>query len=182
VLTATEDLLAAGGYDALRVEDVATRAGVHKTTVYRRWPTKAALVMAVLDGRSAERVPVPDTGSLEGDLRQFARSIVGNLTTAGGQTLTRTLVAAADSSPELRSAAAGFWDRRFGLASEMVVRAVARGDVPESTDAGALIETLIGPLYVRALLTDVALDAELADRVAHVAAAAARGGALVDHA
>ena len=106
VLAATQELLAEGGYDALRVDDVATRAGVHKTTVYRRWPTKAALVMAVLDSRSAERVPVPDTGSLEGDLRQFARSIVGNLTTAGGPRLTRTLVTAADSSPELRSAAA----------------------------------------------------------------------------
>src|SRR3954454_17804776 len=72
VLAAAQELLAEGGYDALRVEDVASRAGVHKTTVYRRWPTKADLVMAVVEGRSEERVPVPDTGSLEDDLRQFA--------------------------------------------------------------------------------------------------------------
>ena len=179
VLRATQELVVEGGYEALRVEDVAARAGVHKTTIYRRWPTKAELVMAVIDERSAERVPVPDTGSLEGDLRRFARSIVDNLG-AGGRTLARTLVAAADASPELRDAAARFWARRFALASDIVARAMARGEVPQHTDADALIETLIGPLYVRALLTDGELDHALADRAARVATAAALGGALVE--
>jgi AcrR family transcriptional regulator len=180
VLAATEALLAEGGYEALRVDEVAARAGVHKTTIYRRWPTKADLVMAVVDERSVERVPVPDTGSLEGDLRRFARSIVDNLGAGGGKTLSRTLVTAADASPELRAAAGRFWARRFALASDIVARAIARREVPEHTDADALIETLIGPLYVRALLTDGELDHALADRAARVVAAAARDGALVE--
>jgi AcrR family transcriptional regulator len=180
VLRATQELLAQDGYEALRVEDVASRAGVHKTTIYRRWPTKADLVMAVVDERSVERVPVPDTGSLEGDLGRFARSIVDNLRAEGGQTLARTLVTAADGSPELRDAAVAFWAGRFALASEIVARAAARHEIPEHTDADALIETLIGPLYVRALLTDGELDHALADRAARVVAAAARSGALVE--
>ena len=88
-------------------------------------------------------------------------------------------MAATESSPELRDAAAGFWAGRFGLASEMVARAVTRQEIPDLTDPDALIETFIGPLYVRVLLTDGELDYELADRAARVAAVAARGGALV---
>jgi hypothetical protein len=89
------------------------------------------------------------------------------------------LVTAADASPELRDAAAGFWEGRFALAASMVDRAVKRAELPEGTAAGPLIETLIGPLYVRALLTDGPLDHALADRAARVTAAAARSGALI---
>lgn len=181
VLRATGELLQAVGYDALRVDDVAVHAGVHKTTIYRRWPTKAELVMAAVEARSEERVPLPDTGSLEGDLRRFSRAIVANLASGGGHTLARTLVIAAETSVDLRDAAASFWARRFSIASEMVTRAVDRDEVPAGTDAEALIETLIGPLYVRALLTDGPLDRRLADRVARVTAAAAADGSFVRH-
>jgi AcrR family transcriptional regulator len=179
VLESTGQILATVGYEALRVEDVAARAGVHKTTIYRRWPTKAELVMAAVEARSEARVPLPDTGSLEGDLRRFSRSIVDNLRAGGGVAWARTLVIAADGSDELRAAASAFWARRFSIAGEMVRRAVDRAEVPAGTDADALIETLIGPLYVRALLTDGALDRRLADRVARVAAAAAADGSFV---
>jgi hypothetical protein len=135
--------------------------------------------MASVEARSEERVPIPDTGSLEGDLRRFSRAIVDNLTSGGGHTLARTLVIAAESSDELRAAASSFWARRFSIASEMVRRAVDRGEVPDATDADALIETLIGPLYVRALLTDRPLDRRLADRVARLATAAAVDGLFV---
>ena len=92
-----------------------TAAGRRRPT--SSWPSSTSAA------RSGSRVP--DTGSLEGDLRRFARSIVDNLGTGGGQTLARTLVTAADGSVELRDAAVGFWARRFELASEMVARAVA---------------------------------------------------------
>src|SRR3712207_1543584 len=72
VLSATIDALVDVGYDGLSVEDVARRAGVHKTTVYRRWPTRAALVAEATRERSQQVIPVPDTGTLAGDLRQLA--------------------------------------------------------------------------------------------------------------
>src|SRR5262249_40598485 len=67
VLAATTAELGRVGYAALRMEDVATTAGVNKTTVYRRWPTKADLVGAAMRGLGAPAQPAPDTGSLRGD-------------------------------------------------------------------------------------------------------------------
>ena len=64
VLAATHDLLAEGGYEALRVEDVAARAGVHKTTLYRRWRTREQLVLEAMLERAFEHISVPDTASL----------------------------------------------------------------------------------------------------------------------
>lgn len=177
VLDATAALLVEKGYEALRIDEVASRAGVHKTTVYRRWPTKADLVMAMVDARSIDRVPVPDLGSLEADLEAFATSIVDNLR-RDGAVVARTLVAAADVAPELRAAASAFWARRFELASSMVDRARERGEVADDTSADAVVETLIGPFFVRVLLTDVALDGDVARRSAQATAAAARGGAF----
>lgn len=177
VLDATAQVLAERGYDALRIDEVAVRAGVHKTTVYRRWPTKADLVIAMADARSAERVPVPDLGSLEADLQAFASSIVANLL-RDGATLARTVVAAAGVEPDLRVAAAAFWSRRFGLAAEMIERARDRGEVAPDTTADAVIEALIGPLFVRVLLTDVPLDDAIAARTAEATTIAARAGAF----
>ena len=78
VLAAARELVAEQGYEPVSIEQIAARAGVHKTTVYRRWPTKARLVMDAVEDMSAERVPVPDTGALASDLRRFSRAIVAN--------------------------------------------------------------------------------------------------------
>jgi AcrR family transcriptional regulator len=179
VLQAAEDLVTEVGYESLSIEQVADRAGVHKTTVYRRWPTKAALVMAAVEERSEERVPIPDTGVFVDDLSEFARAIVANLRFAGGRSLARTLVLAAGGSDDLRAATARFWAHRFAAAAEMVERARERGEVPDQTDPDAVIETLIGPLYVRVLLTHAEIDPGLADRAAAATAVAAMEGSLV---
>jgi AcrR family transcriptional regulator len=175
VLDATAAELARQGYAAMRIEDIAARAGVHKTTIYRRWPTKAELVIAMVEARSTERVPVPDLGSLEADLHAFATSIIENLA-RDGASIARAVVAAAATEPELREGAAAFWARRFEVASEMVDRARARDEIPADTSADSLIECLIGPLFVRVLLTDVPLDDGLAQRTAATTAMAARAG------
>jgi AcrR family transcriptional regulator len=83
VLQATVAALAEDGYEALNVEDVARRAGVHKTTVYRRWPTKPELVADAVRERSDERVEVPDTGTLAGDLQALARALPTSDPTTG---------------------------------------------------------------------------------------------------
>src|SRR5580658_8453688 len=62
VLDAAVELLAEASYDDLSMENIAARAGVHKTTVYRRWPTKADLVADAIRARSQAVVPLPDTG------------------------------------------------------------------------------------------------------------------------
>ena len=79
MLGATADLLAEVGYEALTFEAVAQRAGVHKTTVYRRWPTKPDLVADAARERSVQLVEVPDTGTLLGDLTALARAVAANI-------------------------------------------------------------------------------------------------------
>jgi AcrR family transcriptional regulator len=173
VLAATVEVLAEDGYAGLGVEAVAARAGVHKTTVYRRWPTRAELVADALRERSERYVPVPDTGTLAGDLRALARAVAANIGSASGAAMARTLVAAAATSSEVAETAAEFWDERLRLTGVIVERAIARGELPEGTDPNLVIETVIGPLYVRLLLTGERIDAAFAARAAALVAAGA---------
>ena len=76
VLAATLAELADTGYAALTIENIARRAGVHKTTIYRRWTDRESLVADVLGERIALGFPIPDTGSVQDDLRQLAQAFV----------------------------------------------------------------------------------------------------------
>ena len=165
VLQAAVDLLTEVGYEKMSVEDVAARAGVHKTTVYRRWPTKAELTADAASLNSAEAVPIPDTGSVAGDLRLLAREVVANIGTEGGARRSRSIAAAAATSDELVTAMHGFWAHRLALSAQVIDRAIERGELPPSTDANLVIETVIGPLWIRLLLTGEPITEELADQV-----------------
>src|ERR1700761_7966036 len=76
ILDAALEELARTGYGALRVEDVAARAGVNKTTVYRRWPTKEGLAPPAILSITSDTGGPPSTGSLRGDLVEIARRFV----------------------------------------------------------------------------------------------------------
>ena len=173
VLLATEAALADGGYEALSIEDVARRAGVHKTTVYRRWPSKAELVADALRERSTARVEVPDTGTLAGDLRALARAVVANIGSDDGSAITRNLLAATITSDAVADDMPKFWSERLQLTGAIIDRAVARGELPAGVDPNVILETLIGPLYVRLLLTGEPLTRAVADQVARIVAAGA---------
>ena len=80
VLDAAFAELGEKGYGGLSIEAVALRSGVAKTTVYRRWPTRDELVADALDSRSDRNEPVPDTGSLRGDLKEFCEGVRAKLT------------------------------------------------------------------------------------------------------
>ncbi len=166
VLTAAFEELAETGYAGLSMEAVARRSGVHKTTVYRRWPTREALVIDALDARSDRyALPSPDTGSLRSDLLRFGRVVVENLRHPIAGAMVKALVAAVDDSPEIRKTSRIFWRERLGMAGDIISRAVARGELPAETDSDFLIEGLIAPLYLRLLVTGQPLTAELVERV-----------------
>ncbi len=165
VLQAATELLTEVGYDKMSVEAVAARAGVHKTTVYRRWPTKAELTADAAALHSADAVPIPDTGTVVGDLRLLAREVVANIGTDGGARRSRSIAAAAAASDELATAMHGFWAHRLALSADVIDRAIQRGELPASADANLIIETVIGPLWVRLLLTGEPITEELADHV-----------------
>lgn len=171
ILEATVQELAASSYESLRIEDVAARAGVNKTTIYRRWPTKAELVADATSSHSADAVPLPDTGSLAGDLRALARSVAANIGSSVGGKMSRTMVAAAMTSDEVAAQAPRFWSERIHLAQAIIDKAIARGELGTDVDGNVVIESLIGPLYVRLLLTGEPITRRFADEVARLVAA-----------
>jgi AcrR family transcriptional regulator len=176
VLDATLVEVAEGGVGRLSIEAVAARAGVHKTTVYRRWPTREVLLVEALLARSAAHVPVPDTGSIRGDLRALAHAIVANITSPTGSGVARALVDETAHTPAIRDAALAFWRTRFDLVGVVIARAKQRGELPKRTDADFLIEQIIGPLYLRLLVTHGRLDNAYANQVVDFALAGATAG------
>jgi AcrR family transcriptional regulator len=143
------------------VEAVAERAGVHKTTVYRRWGIPQQLVTDALLAHMGAKVPQPDTGTLRSDLVALTSAIATNLTSPESAALEKTLVASGTYLPEVRQAGRRFWTSRFALASELIRRGIDRGELPAGTDP----ELLIAPLYLRLLVLDRPLDPAYAQRV-----------------
>jgi AcrR family transcriptional regulator len=168
VLDATSSLLGEVGYDKLSIDEVALRAGVHKTTIYRRWPTKPDLIADAARVEAAENVPIPNTGRLLGDLRALAHEVAANIGSNAGARRARTIVAAAASSDELASVMHSFWAHRLGEAAAIIHRAIDRRELPASADANLLIEAVVGPIWLRLLLTGETVDAEFADDIAEL--------------
>jgi AcrR family transcriptional regulator len=166
VLRATLDALLAGGADDLTIRDVAQRAGVHETSVYRRWGTRANLILDAVLGEVQAAVPVPDTGSLRGDLLALLSAIAAFITTPLGQVLLR--LALRDDLPEDRDVRQRFWAERFTTGRTVLQRAQERGELRPGTNSQLTIETLLGALYVRLLLTREPIDDALIEQLAEL--------------
>ncbi|MGW6393457.1 TetR/AcrR family transcriptional regulator [Streptomyces sp. NPDC055103] len=166
--------LAATGYAALTVERVAQRAGVHKTTIYRNWKDTAGLVAESLAEHFAGEIPIPDTGTVEGDLRALARSLAAAMTTPAGNALLAAVLSDAVRVPQLAEVKRALFDDRFRRAEPVVTRAVERSELPADTDPAELLKNLAAPLYFRLVFTGEPVDAAAADRAVHGALAAAR--------
>ncbi|TDC16783.1 TetR/AcrR family transcriptional regulator [Actinomadura bangladeshensis] len=171
--------LAEHGYRGLTVEGVAARCGVHKTTVYRRWGGADGLIADALARAAAEPWPVPDTGTLPGDLRALARLVLTGLTDPAQAPLTRAFVLAAAHSDTAARALHAFYARRHEQAAAITERAARRGEVPAGTDPAEVVRAAVAPLYHRAFITGEPVDEAAADRAAAAACAAARAGVLV---
>jgi len=178
VYAATLGELAARGYTQTSVEAIAVRAGVHKTTVYRRWRTKDQLVAEALAHAATERTEVADTGDIDADLRTLARAVVATITSQDGLATVRALVAEAPASPELGEVLRSFWASRRAHIGPIIIAAIERGQLPPATSPSELMKYVAAPLYYQLLLTDEPLRDASADRAAAAALAAARAGVL----
>ena len=173
VLSAAWGLLHAGGYAALNMDDVAERAGVAKTTLYRRWPTKDHLAVAA-GAQLLGEVPIPDSGDLRRDLTEFAGTLAESLNRlrmaghyGGGATpgLAAELVAAAARHPDIGEMMRAGYAQRHALARARIERAVEREGLRPDLDPGLLIDQLAGPIYYRILITGAPADREYAGRL-----------------
>ncbi|WP_051025457.1 MULTISPECIES: TetR/AcrR family transcriptional regulator [Nocardia] len=174
VLAATVDELSERGYAAFTIDNVAQRTGVHKTTVYRRWPDRDSLIAEALAESVATEIPIPDTGSVDEDLRALARSLVAWTTSASGRAILAVMVSTAAGLPAPPNSARHVFRDRIRQTLPVVTRAVARGELPEGTDPAEMIKTLVAPIYFRVLITGERVDDSTADAAARVALTAAR--------
>jgi AcrR family transcriptional regulator len=159
------DIVAEQGVDKVGIPEVSRRSGVRDSSIYRRWGTRENLILDVLLAASERTLPVPDTGTLHGDLATFATALIGYLDAPLGHGLARALAFVTDTE-DIGQARKLFWDSRRRAAEVMISRAIARGELPPDTDARIAIELLIAPIHFRNLLTREGSDAELAGQLA----------------
>jgi AcrR family transcriptional regulator len=173
VLRATLEELAAGGYASFSLEAVARRAGVNKTTVYRRWGTRETLILDAMLERGSELVPIPDTGSLEGDLFAYGKAIASTVTAPEVQAIVRAVASIAEADSLIVDASHRFWRTRLQLAREIVDRAVEREEIGPDADPKLVVELVIAPIYFRLLLSGEKLGNHFVKELARLAARAA---------
>jgi AcrR family transcriptional regulator len=158
-------LLAQVGYGALTMDAVASEAGVGKATIYRRWRTKQDLVVDTISDLNRDVAMAPDTGSLEGDLRQMLRSMVSVITGPTGAA-TLSLLSTVPHQPALadafRNGPLAVWREAF---TQIWERAEQRGEVPAGISTSVLSETTSALLVQRWLLTGRPVDDAFADEV-----------------
>jgi len=142
---AVEELLVQGPADALTMPVIAARAGVHPTTVYRRWPSLGDLLAEVATSRFSGDIVVPDTGTLRGDLERWVGDVATDLSDPDALALMRATIGAGPDGGHACVA-----DRHAQLAA-MLDRAQARDGRAPDVDQAA--DALLGPLYYRALFT-----------------------------
>jgi AcrR family transcriptional regulator len=154
-----------GGFPNLSIEAVAADAGVSKATVYRWWPTKAALVVDAFSASAGEELQFQDTGSLHRDISQQMHRVIRIFRSPRGKVLS-ALLAGGQSDPELLEAFRDrfLWPRRRE-AYKRLERGIDRGELAPGTDLDLLLDSLYGPIYMRFLIRHTELSENFADQL-----------------
>jgi AcrR family transcriptional regulator len=178
VFDATLAVLADLGYAGLTIERVAERSGVNKSTIYRRWQTKEAVLAAAINEIAADMFPIPATGSIDDDLRTFGRLLVDFLTDDSPEVagVAHALFSDASREPLIATLKRDFFASRYEEAADMVDAAITHGSLPVDVDVREFVGLVAAPIYYRRLVTEEPLDHSTADRAAETALVAVRAG------
>ena len=168
ILAATLELAGEVGINRMSMSDVAERAGVSKTTIYRRWTSKEQLVLDALRSAMGPLDDV-DTGCVHDDLRAYLIELGERMWRGRTSDVLPHLIEVACHDTAVRSRLDDYVHHRRAPMLAILRRGVARGDLPDDIDVDALADVLLGPFIYRRLLTHGALDAAFVDRVLGVA-------------
>lgn len=163
VLASTVDLLTSQGLAATTVASVARAAGVHETSVYRRWKTRENLIFDALATRTEQALPTPDTGTVRGDLYELFTALARFFATPAGTAL--LLLGTVREEGALEEGRRAYWRARLERAETLVQRGIDRGELTPATDPHLLVEAVTGPLLARVLLTGEPLEEDLVPRL-----------------
>jgi AcrR family transcriptional regulator len=152
VLTAALELLARDGYAGLTLNALAARAGVAKTTILRRWGSKAAVAAAAVERLALHSVDLPESGTLRGDLNALQEKAVAVFTNGDGGFVPR-LIRESGHHPEIADLLHTVIHTRRLAYHRILGRAIARGELDPDVDQDMIIDMLIGPIWTRLLIT-----------------------------
>jgi AcrR family transcriptional regulator len=164
ILTATLAVVAEQGYTNLALTEIAKRAGVSTATLYRRWPSKALLVLDALRTLILT-IALPDTGDTQQDLTVF---LTERIQTLSSPLLAQLIPALTAEAQRDRAFAAMFWSLQAPVrqqAFSLFDRGIARGNLPVTLDRDLALDLLLGPITFRLFVGGAPLDPQLAPAI-----------------
>jgi AcrR family transcriptional regulator len=159
VFEAALELLASRDYRQITMETLAERAQVSRTTIYRRWPTKAGVVAAAVASLYLDQAEVPDTGSLSEDLVALLSETYRVMADGDGRVLEQ-LVRQSGQNPELVDVVRSILYARRRVSATALNHAIARGELTPDIDQELLLDLLLGPLWFRLLVSGAPITPE----------------------
>ncbi len=167
-MRAALELMEEVAFSQVTVETIANRAGTSKTTLYRWWPNKAAIVIEAFREAISPELPLLDTGSLDEDLTRQLRNFARVLSGSGGCIL-RSFIVAARSDPEVSAAFRSLWgEPRRKKAKAMLRSKQAKGQLSKGADLDLTLDALYGPLYFRFLVKNELPSQKYAEKLARL--------------
>lgn len=159
VLDATLRVVEARGIAEARIGEIAELAGVHETSIYRRWKTRPRLLVDALTSRVFEGIAIPDTGSVRADLEGFMYNLAYFAEQGSGAALIKGVLIS-DADPVVTTVVQEFWHDRLTAVQEIVERGIRRGELPPDTDSHLIIVMLGGLIhfYVGNLASEIPVD------------------------
>jgi AcrR family transcriptional regulator len=164
ILTATMELMAEVGFGAVTVDAVAQRAGVGKATIYRRWESKERLVLDAISA-STEPAPVPDTGSVAGDLKEIYGRMADSLSQPESRSLLMAMVAQATVDEVVHELLGRLVSQRKEVSRAVLRRAIDAGDLPADADVDLLVDLLAGAVLYRTCIAGRPVGPKTLDRI-----------------
>ena len=164
IMDAAVAVLADRGPAGFTVDEVASRAGCGKATVYRRWRSRAELLFETAKRLGLEP-PVVDTGSLRGDLVEMLTALGHKMRATPAGRILPGIIAEASVEPGMRAVLASFIEDRRGRPREILQRGVARGELPPDADIELMLDVLGGTVMYRELIAVKAVDDDLIERL-----------------
>ena len=179
VLAETYRQLTQSGISGVSIDDVARNSGVAKTTIYRHWPSRSALLIDACS-RMGRAQAVPDEGDLQHDLQALTATVAEQLRTAAWPSVLPSIIDAAQRDPDIAAMYSAMHEGNMAPFHAIVKRAKERGEIPADSHAADVIAAALGPLFYRRWFSNEAIDDRFIDAVVNSAVEVAMRGGRTD--
>jgi len=164
VLAETYRQLTQSGLSGVSIDEVSRASGVSKTTIYRHWPSRSALLIDACS-RLGGAYPPPDTGTVRADLHALLTNLAEQLQTAAWASVYPSIIDAAERDREIAALQCGLHKSFMGPFHAVVERAKDRGEVQRDRPAADVIAAVVGPLFYRRWFSKEPIKAEFVDAI-----------------